>query len=587
MADKLEYANTYYNRGISYKKKGEFKRAIDAYTKAIDIQPDYLYAYDERAYCYFYLKNYEQSIKDFSKIWEIFPNSLTLIDRCNLYILMNEYDQAIKDCNFIIENSPELVHGYYFKGKILILKNEFEQALFYLNKSIELQPDYVEALLTRSKILFDKSFYEQAISDYLSAKNIDPEYTDVFRNKHSIYFNELNFDFIISEYNKAIEMQPDNAEFYNKTGNVYRYKEAYELAVSDYKKAIELNNDFIEAYVNLGNTYLDMGDCEQAIDIFSKIIKLNSDYSDAYFYRGNCHYANTKKIIQATIEEQNEQKQHRNLALLDYDEALLRNPLHAYAWLNRGRAYFSENINMGFVIIPKNYKVEVDDEEGMNNFNEGVKSYTEALRIAPYSVAIRLSYAQNCWNRSFQYNNIEDFLFAHEQYKKVLLIDPENEIALIKQRYLHVLKGEFDLAVEDLTEIIDKNPNNAEVLCRRAHVWDELLQKDLAEIDYKEAIKREPAYIPAYIAFAEEHYKITRAYAIDVYIEGLKNNPDNEELKKALQNKYKEIGDGHLDNADCLKSILGSDFQSNQFRLANDAYEKALNLFTEENQNDK
>ncbi len=45
-------AETYYNRGNAYGKKGQYDKAISDYTKAIEINPSYAKAYYNRGVAY-------------------------------------------------------------------------------------------------------------------------------------------------------------------------------------------------------------------------------------------------------------------------------------------------------------------------------------------------------------------------------------------------------------------------------------------------------------------------------------------------------------------------------------------------------
>jgi len=42
----------YYNRGYAYDSKGEYDKAIEDFTKAIDINPEYIKAYNNRGFSY-------------------------------------------------------------------------------------------------------------------------------------------------------------------------------------------------------------------------------------------------------------------------------------------------------------------------------------------------------------------------------------------------------------------------------------------------------------------------------------------------------------------------------------------------------
>ena len=49
-------AETYYTRGLAHSKDGELKLAITAYTKAIELKPDYADAYYKRSRAWLHLR---------------------------------------------------------------------------------------------------------------------------------------------------------------------------------------------------------------------------------------------------------------------------------------------------------------------------------------------------------------------------------------------------------------------------------------------------------------------------------------------------------------------------------------------------
>ncbi|MBR6669176.1 MAG: tetratricopeptide repeat protein [Ruminococcus sp.] len=66
---------TLFNHGYSYYTRGEYKKAIDQYTKAIAIDPKRASAWYNRAVSYFKLGNFEKMIKDMDKAIELEPDN--------------------------------------------------------------------------------------------------------------------------------------------------------------------------------------------------------------------------------------------------------------------------------------------------------------------------------------------------------------------------------------------------------------------------------------------------------------------------------------------------------------------------------
>jgi len=528
MADKLVYANTHLNRGNFYFDKSEYDRAISSYSKALYLKPDLIEA---------------------------------LINRYRARIIQKEYDQAITDSDLLIQYNPDLALAYYNKGRAYSLKENHEQAIFNYNKAIELRTDYVEALLNRGSEYLINNDYDNAVLDFCKAKDFDLDYANNYIIKGNRCFLKEELDIIISNYSKAIELQTNDAKEYLKRGNIYRIKGDFDQAIADYIKAIELKKDFIEAILNLGNTYLEKIDINQAIIVFSNIINIKPDCADAYFYRGNCHYKNAGKKTAETITEYDYQQEELKLALLDYDEALLLNQYYVSAWNNRGRVYIEEGINVYVENAPWTW-----NPIHIRNRDEAIKSFNIVLNYAPDFI--------NAYISLYYYtgNNIEYVI-------KALRIDPENAIARKAKNRWHIDKGEPELAVSDLTKIINENPNNAESWRNRAREWKSLRKRELAAVDYIEAVKLDSGFITEYVTFIADKYDV-----LTNIINWLSNVVRNDDLKIAEQYLLETLN-YYPENSELYKA-LGDLYQKMEyFDKSQDAYDKAIHYFNKANLN--
>jgi PGF-CTERM protein len=68
------YTEAYNNRGAAYYDLKQYERAIEDYSKAIELNPNYVGAYINRGVTYYDLKQYERAIEDFDKAIELNPN---------------------------------------------------------------------------------------------------------------------------------------------------------------------------------------------------------------------------------------------------------------------------------------------------------------------------------------------------------------------------------------------------------------------------------------------------------------------------------------------------------------------------------
>ena len=68
-----KYADAYNQRGIAFRRNGDFARAIADQSKAIEIKPTFARAYNSRGFAYQQQKDYDRALADYSKAIELDP----------------------------------------------------------------------------------------------------------------------------------------------------------------------------------------------------------------------------------------------------------------------------------------------------------------------------------------------------------------------------------------------------------------------------------------------------------------------------------------------------------------------------------
>ncbi len=256
-------AENYYRLGNYERINENYSNAVEYYTKAIELNPDYEVAYNCRGIAYWGLKNYKDSIKDYSKCIEL--------DSRN-YITY--YNQGI---------------SYDDLSKIEEKKENLKKAIENYSKSIELNPEYADVYNNRGNSYSDLGEKRKAIEDYNKAIELNPEFAIAYNNRGNRYSELGEKGKAIEDYNKAIELNPEYAMAYNNRGNRYSDLGEKEKAIEDYNKAIELNPEYAEAYNNRGNRYSDLGEKKKAIEDYNRAIELNPESAMVYYNRGICY----------------------------------------------------------------------------------------------------------------------------------------------------------------------------------------------------------------------------------------------------------------------------------------------------------
>ncbi|SHN89230.1 tetratricopeptide repeat protein [bacterium endosymbiont of Bathymodiolus sp. 5 South] len=153
----------YSNLGYSYAMEGNYKKAIDAFEKAIKIKPDYHVAYYNKGKNYRKLKEYQNAIDAFEKAIKIKPDfHEAYYNKGAAYGELKKYQEAINAYKETIKIKPNFhvaYHGigvaynkkaidakaYYNMGKIYHKLKKYKNAINAFEKAIKINPDFHEA----------------------------------------------------------------------------------------------------------------------------------------------------------------------------------------------------------------------------------------------------------------------------------------------------------------------------------------------------------------------------------------------------------------------------------------------------------
>ncbi|MBE9073963.1 tetratricopeptide repeat protein [Microcystis sp. LEGE 08355] len=289
-------AETYFKQGEDYRNNNQYDKAIAAYTKAIEINPQYAEAYKNRGIVYSDLKDYDKAMADNNKAIEINPQySNAYNNRGVVYRILKDYDKAMADYNKAIEINPQLFQAYFNRGNVYSDLKEYDKAIKDYNKVIEINPQYADAYVNRGTVYSDLKEYDKAIKDYNKAIEINPQLFQAYNNRGVVYRILKDYDKAIKDYNKAIEINPQYADAYVNRGTVYSDLKEYDKAMADYNKAIEINPQNDYAYNGRGNVYLELKEYDKAIKDYNKAIEINPQ---------NPYASNNKKLAEEAKRNQ-------------------------------------------------------------------------------------------------------------------------------------------------------------------------------------------------------------------------------------------------------------------------------------------
>ncbi|MBA4421393.1 MAG: hypothetical protein C0391_09620 [Anaerolinea sp.] len=200
-------------KGFILSEQKNLDAALREYNQAIQLDPKYVYAYNNRG---------------------------------NVYKAKGDLDAALREYNQAIQLDPKYVYAYNNRGNVYYDKGDLDAALREYNQAIQLDPKDVYAYFNRGIVYKAKGDLDAALREYNQAIQLDPKYVYAYNNRGVVYYDKGDLDAALREYNQAIQLDPKYVYAYNNRGNVYKAKGDLDAALRDCNKTLEIdpNNEF-------------------------------------------------------------------------------------------------------------------------------------------------------------------------------------------------------------------------------------------------------------------------------------------------------------------------------------------------------
>lgn len=219
-------------RATIFEVAGQYRRALDDYDRAIELDPENADAYGWRGYTYAKLRNPEKAANDLDKAVSLDHSKPVFLLRCaTIYNDLKRYQDLIALCSRIIEQDPSSRLPYYFRGRGYLETGDIPNAKADFNRFFAMRSNDPEAFLARGYMYF-------RLNDYTAA---------------------------INDINKAIELAP------NSQSAAYKIRAEISLklgqpgkAISDLTKAIEISPHYYDAFRLRSQAYEALGDTKRA-----------------------------------------------------------------------------------------------------------------------------------------------------------------------------------------------------------------------------------------------------------------------------------------------------------------------------------
>lgn len=295
----------------------KFRESVYYYDKALELAPDYSYAYAMRAWAKYRqgkvesayndvelsmknvtpylaavnikavlldaLNRHQESLELYNLAINYFPGQSFLYNnRALTYLEVHETEKALEDCNQAIELSPNYSAPYSIRGNIYLDMGDYKKALKDYDKAIELNPGDKYAVYTKANALLEMEESEQAIELYNHMIQEGINVQDNYLGLSQIYYSLENYDLSIKNASRALEFDTTYLDAYIQRARAKSEVEKVESALSDLDQVLKIDSTHINALFEKSRIYSDHDEVEKSIQTLLKIIDIDSTSHVAY-----------------------------------------------------------------------------------------------------------------------------------------------------------------------------------------------------------------------------------------------------------------------------------------------------------------
>ena len=290
----------YQDRGEAYRELSRYEDAVADFTMAIRLEPRDAQLYHARGTAWFGLRRQDEAIDDFTAAIELIPDHAGyFLSRGLSYKNKAMYDRAVEDFNEAVKMDPNDESLYYYLGECWVELNEYDIAIENFSNALDIEPK-AETLAARGDLYLRKREFADALDDYEQALRLSPS-ADAYSSRGTALKELGEYDRALSDFRTALRLDPLRPHIYAEVGLIHMQRGDMDEAIVQLTEAIETLPALLE------DLRVDLQNSEQELDAYNFTV---SYIAELYNLRALCHFM----------------RGDTRLATSDYNSAIKLNP---------------------------------------------------------------------------------------------------------------------------------------------------------------------------------------------------------------------------------------------------------------------
>jgi len=228
-------------------------------------------------------RKYKKSIEIFTQAIQINPaNSEVFELRGIANFRLFSIEEALTDTSKAIEIDSENHRAWYNKGEILKYQAKYEEAEYCYRQADKIYQHSLFYLTGLIETTLAQKKYDESIFFCTQILNEQPADVIALTNRGLAYSLQFNYQAGINDYLKLIEIGKRNSTIYNNMGYWYSKLGQLKKAYNNLSVALQINSTHPYALNNMGYVSYLEGNNVKALELINKSLEIDPSNSYAY-----------------------------------------------------------------------------------------------------------------------------------------------------------------------------------------------------------------------------------------------------------------------------------------------------------------
>lgn len=302
-------AKSFYKAGDKFFDVNQYEDALEQYSKAIDLDPEFDKAYIKRAETYEKMGKFSEAAVDYERALVFLPKDEEVSFMAGrAYYRSDELGKALGKLNEAISRKSNYLEAYQVRTQVYLGLERYDDALEDCKKSLRLKENEINffnlgqvyeklELIPEAEAAYQKSIrknnnvvdshYALGVLSYNNGKldlamasannvvRINPRHKEGLMLRAKVYAKQMNLSKAVDDISVALNMFKDDPDLYVLRGDFYQALSRHSDALVDYTNALEIDPTTAEVYYKRASSYEFMRDYEKAMTDYEKLLEMS------------------------------------------------------------------------------------------------------------------------------------------------------------------------------------------------------------------------------------------------------------------------------------------------------------------------